>query len=251
MKKVVLITGASRGIGKNIALNVAKDGYDVIITYHTKKDDAEEVVSQIESLGQNAVALQLDVLDSSSVNHFIGQVKSYLTENSADTSLYALVNNAGTGSYEPIAETTEETLDNLFNMHFKSVFLLAQAFGPVMEEGGRIINISSGYSRFSATGFSVYGAMKAAVDTLTRYQAVEFAARKIRVNSIAPGAIETDFAGGIVRDNAEINKYVTSQTALGRTGQTEDIGGVVAFLLTDAARWINGQRLEVSGGIFL
>jgi len=251
MSKTILITGGSRGLGKNMALSAAAQGYDVIITYHTKKEEAGEVVSQIEKLGQKALALSLDVYNTSSISNFASKVKACLQGNATVGKLYALVNNAGVGYYEPISNTTDDTLDKLYNMHFKSVFLLAKEFSQSIEEGGSIINVSSGYSRFSAVGFSVYGAMKGAIDTLTRFQALEFAPLKIRVNSIAPGAIETDFAGGIVRDNAEINNYVATQTALGRTGQPDDIGAVVTFLISDAAKWINGQRIEVSGGIYL
>jgi NAD(P)-dependent dehydrogenase (short-subunit alcohol dehydrogenase family) len=251
MSRTILITGGSRGLGKNMALSAAAEGNDVIITYHTKKQEAEAVVSEIEKLGQKALALQLDVYNAASIGNFASQVKEYIQSNTSTGKLHALVNNAGIGYYEPIADTTEDTLDKLYNMHFKSVFLLAKEFSPLIIEGGTIINVSSGYSRFSAVGFSVYGALKGAVDTLTRFQALEFAPLKIRVNSIAPGAIETDFAGGIVRDNAEINNYVATQTALGRTGQPDDIGSVVAFLISDAAKWINGQRIEVSGGIYL
>jgi NAD(P)-dependent dehydrogenase (short-subunit alcohol dehydrogenase family) len=251
MNKIVLITGGSRGLGKNMALHIAKQGNDVIITYHTKKEEADKTVSEIDKMGRKAVALQLDVSDASTIGTFANQVKSILQSEFSTTKLDVLINNAGIGNYEPIANMTEESLDNLYNIHFKSVFLLAKEFTPIMNEGGSVINVSSGYSRFSAVGFSAYGALKGALDTLTRFQALEFAPLKIRVNAIAPGAIETDFAGGIVRDNAGINSYVKSLTALGRTGQPDDIGGVVAFLISDDARWINGQRIEVSGGIYL
>jgi NAD(P)-dependent dehydrogenase (short-subunit alcohol dehydrogenase family) len=251
MSKTILITGGSRGLGKNMALSAAAQGNNVIITYHTQKAEAEKVVADIEKTGRKAMAIQLDVYDTSSISAFAKQVQLQLPAKFATQKLHALVNNAGIGYYEPISNTTEQTLDKLYNMHFKSVFLLAKEFSSVISEGGSIINVSSGYSRFSAVGFSVYGSLKAATDTLTRFQALEFAPLKIRVNSIAPGAIETDFAGGIVRDNADINKMVTDMTALGRTGQPDDIGSVVAFLISDAAKWINGQRIEVSGGIYL
>jgi NAD(P)-dependent dehydrogenase (short-subunit alcohol dehydrogenase family) len=249
MSKTVLITGGSRGLGRDMALAVAAKGNHVIITYHTKKDEAEKVVSEIRNLGQEALAFPLDVYDTSSIKLFVKDVNSYLE--SAGKNLHALVNNAGIGYYEPISATTEETLDNLYNMHFKSVFLLAKDFSESIGEGGSIINVSSGFSRFSAAGFSVYGAMKGAIDTLTRFQALEFAPKKIRVNAVAPGAIETDFAGGLVRDDADMNSYIATQTALGRVGKPDDIGGVVAFLISDDAKWINGQRIEISGGIFL
>lgn len=249
MSKTVLITGGSRGLGKNMALAVAAQGNHVIITYHTKKEEAEKVVAEIRGLGQEALALPLDVHETSSIKTFVRDVNSYLE--ATGKSLHALVNNAGSGYYEPISATTDETLDNLYKMHFKSVFLLAKEFSEIIGEGGSIINVSSGFSRFSAAGFSVYGALKGAIDTLTRFQALEFAPKKIRVNAIAPGAIETDFAGGLVRDNADMNNYIATQTALGRVGQPDDIGSVVAFLISPEAKWINGQRIEISGGIFL
>jgi len=251
MSNTILVTGASRGLGKDIALSLAAQGNDVIITYHTQKEEAKLVASQITQLGQKALVLQLDVYNPHSLENFADNIKTYLFQNVSDGKLFGLVNNAGTGAYEPIADTEEVNLDKLYNMHFKSPFLLAKELHGIIRGGGSIINVSSGYSRFSAVGFSAYGAMKSAIDTLTRYQALEFAPLKIRVNSIAPGAIETDFAGGIVRDNAEINNYVASATALARTGQPDDIGSVVAFMISDAAKWINGQRIEVSGGIYL
>lgn len=251
MKKTALITGASRGIGKNIALNIAADGNDVIVTYHTQKVEAEKVVAEIEKMGQKAAALPLDVSNADHITDFASRVKELLQSHFSTSKLDFLINNAGIGNYEPIADMSSGSLDNLYNIHFKSVFLLAKEFTPIMNEEGSILNISSGYSRFSAVGFSAYGALKGAVDTLTRFQALEFAPLKIRVNSIAPGAVETDFAGGIVRDNSDINNYVKSLTALDRTGQPDDIGTVAAFLVSDKAKWINGQRIEVSGGIYL
>ena len=251
MSKTILITGGSRGLGKDMALSAAREGHDVIITFHTKKDEASSVVEEIKKLGRKAAAIQLDVYDAASITSFAAQLKVQLQNDFGTDKLYALVNNAGVGYYETIADTKDETLNNLYNMHFKSVFLLAKEFAPHISEGGSIVNVSSGFSRFSAVGFSVYGALKAAVDALTRYQALEFAPLKIRVNAIAPGAIETDFAGGLVRDNAEMNNYISAQTALGRAGQPDDIGSVVVFLISDGAKWINGQRIEVSGGIYL
>jgi len=250
-QKIALVTGGSRGLGKDMALTLATQGSDIIVTYYTQKEQAENVVQLIKKMGRRAHAIQLDVRNASNVAPFATKVKAILKDVFATTKLDYLINNAGIGNYEPIPNTTEESLDNLYNIHFKSVFLLAKEFSPVINEGGAILNVSSGFSRFSAVGYAAYGALKGAVDTLTRYQALEFAPLKIRVNSIAPGAIETDFSGGIVRDNADINKMVASQTALGRTGQPDDIGAVAAFLVSDAAKWINGQRIEVSGGIYL
>jgi len=248
---IALITGGSRGLGKDMALTLAAQGTDIILTYHTKKDEAEKVVAEIAKLGRQARAVQLDVSNAANIASFVAQVKDILRDDFAALKLDHLINNAGTGNYEPIADTTSVSLDYLYNMHFKSVFLLAKEFSPLLNEGGSILNVSSGFSRFSAVGYAAYGALKASVDTLTRYQALEFAPLKIRVNSLAPGAIETDFSGGAVRDNPEINKYVAGQTALGRVGQPDDIGSVVAFLVSDAAKWVNGQRIEVSGGIYL
>jgi NAD(P)-dependent dehydrogenase (short-subunit alcohol dehydrogenase family) len=251
MKKIALITGGSRGLGKNMALNIASKGIDLIITYNTKKEEAEKTAAEIEKIGGKAVVIQLDVSNASNVKNFVSAVKDTLQSEFHTSKLDILINNAGIGNYEPIADTSEESLDHLYNIHFKSVFLLAKEFSLIMNEEGSVLNVSSGYSRFSAVGFSAYGALKAALDTLTRFQALEFAPLKIRVNSIAPGAIETDFAGGIVRDNSDINEYVKSLTALGRAGQPDDIGTVAAFLVSDEAKWINGQRIEVSGGIYL
>lgn len=250
-QKIALITGGSRGLGKDMAFSLAAQGCDVIITYHTKKEAAENIVAEIVKTGRKAKAVPFDVSNAANVSGFVTEIKEILHTDFASAKLDYLINNAGTGSYEPIEATTEQSLDHLYNMHFKSVFLLAKEFSKIITEGGSVVNISSGFSRFSAVGYAAYGALKAAVDALTRYQALEFAPLKIRVNSIAPGAIATDFSGGAVRDNADINNFVASQTALGRVGQPDDIGSVVAFLVSDAAKWINGQRIEVSGGIYL
>ncbi|KYP15574.1 SDR family oxidoreductase [Flavihumibacter sp. CACIAM 22H1] len=246
--KIALVTGGSRGIGKDIALAMAKKGIDLIITYHSNKQAAEEVVNEINQLGQTAVAFQLDTGNTGSFSAFLGQVTDYLQKSRGSEQFDFLVNNAGTGLYAPIAEVAEIQFDEIFTIHFKGVFFLTQQCLPYIKEQGAILNISSGLTRITMVGSSVYASAKAAVETLTRYLAKELGPRKIRVNVLAPGAIETDFAGGRTRDNKEINSYIAGITALGRVGLPGDIGGVAAFLCTDEAGWINGQRIEVSGG---
>lgn len=246
--KIALITGGSRGLGRNMAVAIAKKGIDVILTYHTNKEAADEVVAEIESLGQKAVAFQLDTSDTKSFDNFIKQVTAYLQEQTGSPNFDYLINNAGTALYALASETTEKQLDAVFNIHYKGVFFLTQKALPFINDGGGIINISSGLTRITMPGSSVYGSIKTAVETLTRYLAKELGPRKIRVNVVAPGAIETDFGGGRTRDNKEINDRIASVTALGRVGLPDDIGGVVAFLCTKDAGWINAQRIEVSGG---
>ncbi|GAB3926193.1 SDR family NAD(P)-dependent oxidoreductase [Mucilaginibacter myungsuensis] len=249
--KIALVTGGSRGLGKNMALSLAKKGINVILTYHSQKDEALKVASEIEAIGQNAAVLQLDSGNVSSFNDFFLQVKAILKDTFNADGFDFLINNAGIGINAPIADTTEEQFDTLVNIHFKGVYFLTQQALPVIKDGGRIINLSSGLARFTMPGYSAYAAMKGAIETLSRYQALELGKRGIAVNIVAPGAIETDFGGGVVRDNEHINKHIAGITALGRVGLPDDIGGVVAFLCTDEARWINGQRIEVSGGINL
>ncbi len=249
--KIALVTGGSRGLGKNMALSLAHKGIDVLLTYHTKKAEAQAVVAEIQALGRQAAALPLDVANSKSFDAFLAQVKTTLYDTFQGEQFHFLVNNAGTGVYAPFADTTEEQFDEMVNVHFKSAFFLTQKALPLLADGGRIINISSGLARFSNPGYAAYAAMKGAVEVLTRYQAKELGARGIAVNTVAPGAIETDFGGGMVRDNSEVNAHLAGATALGRVGMPDDIGGVVAFLCADEARWINGQRLEVTGGMNL
>lgn len=249
--KVAIITGGSRGLGKAMALNIAANGQDVILTYHSKKEEANEVVASIAKSGRKAVALQLDMSDHKSFGAFVETVKETLKQTWDRADFDFLVNNAGFGINSLITETTEDQFDQLVNVHFKGVFFLTQALLPLMANGGRIVNLSSGLARFSYPGNSVYGAVKGAVEVLTRYMAVELGQRGIAVNTVAPGAIATDFGGGYVRDNEAVNRRLASQTALGRVGQADDIGGVVAALLSDDTRWVNGQRIEVSGGINL
>ena len=248
---IAIITGGSRGLGKDMATTIAAKGQDVILTYNSKKEEAEAVVASIEKQGRKAVALQLDTSNTKSFAAFGETVKETLKQTWNRDNFDFLVNNAGFGIYAPITETTEEQFDQLINVQFKGVFFLTQTLLPLIADGGRIINISSGLARFSNAGYSVYAAAKGAIEVLTRYMAVELGSRRISVNVVAPGAIATDFGGGMVRDNEGLNKQIASQTALGRVGQAEDIGGVVASLLSEDTRWINGQRIEVSGGINL
>jgi len=245
------VTGGSRGLGRDMALNLAKKGIDVVLTYHSNQSEADKVVAEIESLGQKAVAFQLDTGQVKSFGAFFERVADYLRTHTGGDRFDFLINNAGTALYASIADTTEEQFDTAFNIHFKGVFFFTQKALPLLNDGGRIINISSGLARFSYPGSSVYASMKGAIEVFTRYLARELGPRGIAANVVAPGAIATDFGGGQVRDNQEMNARIAGQTALGRVGLPEDIGGVVAFLCTEEARWINGQRIEVSGGIHL
>ncbi|MGR4874739.1 SDR family NAD(P)-dependent oxidoreductase [Pseudoxanthomonas sp. LARHCG66] len=247
---LTLITGGSRGLGRNMALAIARQGHDVILTYRSQQAEAAAVVAEIEALGQRAAALPLDVGQSGTFDAFVDAVRAQLTSWGRDRFDH-LVNNAGMGVHAGFAETTRAQFDALVDVHFKGPFFLTQALLPLLADGGRIINISSGLARFALPGYAAYAAMKGAMEVLTRYQAKELGARGIAVNIVAPGAIETDFGGGAVRDNAQLNAFVASQTALGRVGVPDDIGGVVASLLSPANRWINAQRIEASGGMFL
>lgn len=249
--KIALITGGSRGMGRNTAISVAKKGIDVIITYHSNKQEADQVVTEIQSLGQKAAAFQLDTSKVETFDNFFIQLKEYLTKETSGAKFDFLINNAGTALYAPFAETTEEQFDAAMNIHFKGVFFLTQKALPLLNDGGRIINISSGLTRFCSPGSSGYASMKGAIEVLTRYLAKELASRGIRANVVAPGAIETDFGGGHVRDNNDTNKQVSAMTALGRPGLPEDVAGVTAFLCTEEAGWIDAQRIEVSGGMVL
>ncbi len=246
--KIALVTGGSRGLGKNMALAIAKRGIDVVLTYNSSKDEAEKIVSEIQSLGQKADAFQLDTRKVSSFDNFIKQVTEYLQKETGSPNFDFLINNAGTSLYAPIQEVTEEQLDDTVNIHYKGVVFLTQKSLPFLNDGGGIINVSTGLVRFALPNYSVYASMKGAIEVFTVYLAKELGARKIRANSVAPGAIETDFGGGVVRDTKDLNDYIAGITALGRVGLPDDIGGVVAFLCTDDARWINAQRIEVSGG---
>lgn len=246
--KIALVTGGSRGLGKDMAQNLAKKGLDVMLTYHTKQAEADAVVAELKALGQRAVALQLDTSNVSSFGGFFEQVKTVLRDTFATDRFDFLINNAGTGLYQPYDQVTEQQFDDLLNIHFKGPYFLTQQALPLLNDGGGIINISSGLTRIVMPGSSAYASMKAAMEMLTRYQAKELASRRIRVNIVAPGAIETDFGGGRTRDNKEINAHIASLTALGRVGLPTDIGPVVAFLCTPEAGWVDAQRIEVSGG---
>ena len=249
--KIVLVTGGSRGLGKNMALAIAKKGLDVVLTYNSKKEEAEETVKEIEALGQKAAALQLNVGEAASFEGFFAEVATVLSKTFGTDKFDYLVNNAGIGIHASFAETSVADFDTLVDIQFKGPFFLTQLALPLLADGGGIINISSGLARFSSPGYAAYASMKGAMETLTKYQAKELGGRGINVNIVAPGAIETDFGGGMVRDNAQVNSFLASQTALGRVGLPDDIGGVVAFLCTEDARWITAQRIEVSGGMFI
>jgi NAD(P)-dependent dehydrogenase (short-subunit alcohol dehydrogenase family) len=249
--KIALVTGGSRGLGKNMALSLAKKGINVILTYNSKKDEALAVVAEIEKGGQKAAALQLSAGDTKTFDAFFAQVKTVLEDTFGADKFDFLINNAGIGIHASFTETTEEQFDELMNIHFKGVFFLTQKALPLINDGGRIVNLSSGLARFSTPGYAAYASMKGGIETLSRYMAKELGARGIAVNVVAPGAIETDFGGGMVRDNKQVNDYLAGVTALGRVGLPDDIGGVVSFLCTEDAKWVNGQRIEVSGGMNL
>ena len=249
--KIALVTGGSRGLGKNTALRLASKGVDVIITYHSKREEANKVVAEIEAVGAKGVALQLDVSQSKTFVEFAVNVKAILQSKWQRDSFDYLVNNAGTGINTPFLETSEEQFDQMVNIHLKGVYFLTQKLVGLMADGGSIVNISSGLTRFSFPGYSAYAIMKGAIETLSKYLAKELGARGINVNTVAPGAIETDFGGGAVRDNKELNDHIASLTALGRVGVPNDIGGVIASVLSDDNRWVNGQRIEASGGMMI
>ena len=248
MTKIALVTGASRGLGRNTALSIARRGGDVVITYHSRSGEAEDVVAEIQAMGRKAVALQLDTGNVAGFVDFAARLRDALGRVWERDSFDHLVNNAGHGDFAMIADTTEAQFDALVNVHFKGVFFLTQALLPLIADGGRIVNLSSGLTRFSAPGFAAYSAAKGAVEVLSRYLAKELGSRGIAVNTVAPGAIETDFLGGAVRDTPDLNKQFAEMTALGRVGVPDDIGPMIASLLSEDNRWINAQRVEVSGG---
>ncbi|MCP3751387.1 SDR family NAD(P)-dependent oxidoreductase [Pseudomonas sp. SBB6] len=250
-RKLALITGASRGLGKNTALHLAAQGIDIIGTYNSKADEAQALVKTLEASGVRAAMLQLDVGNSASFEAFAQQLSETLHKVFGRQHLDFLVNNAGIGINAPFSETSEAQFEQLFNIQLKGPFFLTQRLLPLIADQGRIVNISTGLTRFALPGYAAYAAMKGAMEVLTRYQAKELGARGIRVNILAPGAIETDFGGGVVRDNNEVNDFIAGNTALGRVGLPDDIGAAVALLLSDGGGWITGQRLEVSGGMFL
>ncbi|WP_322515141.1 SDR family oxidoreductase [Rhodopseudomonas palustris] len=248
MAKITLVTGANRGLGRNTALSIAHHGGDVIVAHRGNEAQAQEVVSEIRALGCKAIALQLDVSKIAGFSAVVGLLRASLRETWGRETFDHLINNAGHGEFAMIGETTEAQFDGLFDVHVKGVFFLVQALLPLIADGGRIVNFSSGLTRVSYAGFSAYAAAKGAVEVLTVYMAKELGARGITVNTVAPGAIETDFGGGLVRDNAEVNTQFAGMTALGRVGVPDDIGPMVASLLGDDNRWVTAQRIEVSGG---
>jgi len=247
-QKVALITGANRGLGRNGALKLAARGIDIILTYRSHADEAQTVVKEIEALGRRAVALALDVGETGQFDRFVGQVKEALQQQWQRERFDYLVNNAGHGHYKPFTDTTEAEFDALVNVHFKGPYFLTQKLLPLINDGGRILNISSGLTRLIYPGSSTYASMKGAMEVLTRYQAKELGERRIRVNILAPGAIETDFGGGRVRDTPEINNQIAGLTALGRVGLPDDIGDAISAILSDETGWITAQRIEASGG---
>lgn len=251
MQQITLITGGSRGLGKHMALALAARGHDLILTYQHNASAAAEVQQQVATLGRKAELLPLDVADSNTFADFAKTVAALLQQHWQGAALNHLVNNAGIGLHQPLAATTEAQFDELYRIHLKGPMFLTQALLPLLSDGGSVLNISSGLARFTINGAGAYAAMKGAIEVLTRYWAKELGPRQIRVNVLAPGAIETDFSGGVVRDNPEMNQYVASQTALGRAGLPTDIGDAVTLLLSEEARWITAQRIEASGGMFI
>ncbi|MBJ6132138.1 SDR family oxidoreductase [Ochrobactrum sp. Q0168] len=245
---IALITGGSRGLGRNAALHLAKQGVGIVLTYQSNAKAAEETVSEIAAEGGTAIALPLDTAKVASFADFAEKLRQALQDKWQRTRFDYLVNNAGYGVHKPFAETTEEDFDGLVNVHLKGVFFLTQTLLPLIEDGGKILNVSTGLARFALPGYSAYAIMKGGIEVLTRYLARELGPRGIAVNAIAPGAIETDFGGGLVRDMPEVNKMIASTTAMGRVGRPDDIGGAVAAILSDGTGWITGQRIEVSGG---
>jgi NAD(P)-dependent dehydrogenase (short-subunit alcohol dehydrogenase family) len=246
--RIAVVTGGSRGLGRNTVLNLARRGVISIFTYNASRAEADEVVELAAEAGAKAVALQLDVGEASTFDAFTGRVRETLAELRAERFDY-LVNNAGISHHNSIDLTTEEEMDSLYRVNFKGVFFLTQKLLPLIRDGGRIVNLSSGLSRIIVPGSAPYGALKGAIDVLTRYQAKELGPRRIAVNAVAPGAIQTDFSGGMVRDNPELNRQVAEMTAFGRAGEPDDIGPMIAALLSDDNRWVNAQRIEVSGGM--
>ena len=248
MSPISLVTGGSRGLGRNTAISIARHGGDVILTYQSQATAAEATVAEIRALGQKAIALQLDAGDTASFADFAEQLRTALGETWGRDTFDHLVNNAGHGDGASIAETTEAQFDRLVDVHFKGVFFLTQTLLPLLADGGRIVNISSGLTRMIFPGYAAYAAVKGAVEILTGYMAKELGARGITVNTVAPGAIETDFRGGAVRDTPAIKQHIADITALGRVGLPDDIGPMIASLLSEDNRWVNAQRIEVSGG---
>lgn len=248
--KTAIITGANRGLGRNTALNLARRGVDILFTWRANRQEGESLTREIKAMGRKAAGFQLDTGQVRTFDAFVSEVRRALESWGCDQFDY-LVNNAGNSLHAAFSETTEEQFDSILNVHVKGVYFLTQKLLPLLKDGGRIVNISSGLARVALPGSSAYGAAKGAVEVLTRYLARELGPRGITVNVVAPGAIATDFSGGMVRDNPEVNKMVASRTALGRAGVADDIGPMIAALLSDDNRWVNAQRIEVSGGMAL
>ncbi|MBB5063594.1 SDR family NAD(P)-dependent oxidoreductase [Granulicella mallensis] len=247
-RAIAIVTGGSRGLGRNTVLNLAERGVHSIFTYNSNRAEADKVVAKASELGAKAIALQLDAGKIGIFDQFVLRVKDALSELGAE-SFDFLINNAGTSHHAAFDKVTEEDFDGLYNVHFKGVFFLTQKLLPLIKDGGKILTISSGLTRIIYPGSSAYGSMKGAVEVLTKYMAKELGPRRITVNCIAPGAVATDFSGGMVRDNPEVNKQVAAMTALGRVGMPDDIGPMIASMLSDDNRWVNAQRIEVSGGM--
>lgn len=250
-RKIALVTGSSRGLGRDMALQLASAGLDVVVTYRSRGDEAAAVVAQIEALGGRAAALQLDSSVVSSFAGFAEQLRAALQTTWQRADFDFLVNNAGIDVHSPIGSTTEEQFDALLNVHFKGVYFLTQALLPQLADGGGIVNVSTGLTRFALPGYAPYASMKGAIEVLTKYLAKELGPRRIRANVVAPGAIDTDFNRAAFDNHPELTGFIASQTALGRVGVADDIGGVVAFLCSEQGRWVNAQRIEASGGMFL
>ncbi|WP_397448801.1 SDR family NAD(P)-dependent oxidoreductase [Pseudomonas sp. NA-150] len=250
-RNIALITGASRGLGRSAALHLAAQGVDIIGTYHSNLAESQAVISEVEKLGARAVMLQLDVSQSSTFAGFVAEVANTLNTTFSRTTFDFLINNAGVGLHVPFVEVQEAQFDQMVNIHLKGPYFLTQGLLPLIADEGRIVNISSGLARFSMPGLSAYAMMKGGMEVMTRYLALELGPRRIRVNTLAPGAIATDFSGGMVRDNPQVNQNIANATALGRVGQADDIGGAISMLLGEGSGWINGQRIEAAGGVYL
>ncbi len=251
MSKIALVTGGNRGLGKDMALSLAHKGNDIIITYNQNATEAQAVVAEIQNLGKKAVALQLNLAEFKSLNGFVENVNKSLENDFAGKKIDFLINNAGIGAFLPFEQVTEENFDDFLNIHFKGVYFLTQKLLPSFNDGGSIVNISTGTTRFCIPGYSVYGAMKGAIEVFTKYLAKELGTRGIRANVVAPGPVETDFNNAAIRNNPQMKGFLSSQTALGRVGQADDIGSVVAFLCSEESKWVNAQRIEVTGGIMI
>lgn len=249
--KIALVTGGSRGLGKDMAIRLANNGHNLIITYNTNKESAEQVVNEIKNIGRKAISLQYDSANFKSLDHFVNQVRETLKSFFETSTFDFLINNAGAGATIPFEQSTENDFDRFMNIHFKSVYFLTQQLLPIINDNGRIINLSSGSTRVGVPGYSIYASMKGAIETFTKYLAKDVGKRGITANVVAPGPIETDFNNAAIRNSPERKVMIASQAALGRVGQANDIGGVVAFLCSEDAKWISGQRIEVSGGMVL